>query len=98
MRLMKIIPAIFVALFLTTAQAKEAPQALCLPNKAGGRIILTKQVSEKHGLPIVIAHAENGTMLYGHWILVGKSTVLVVWADKGDMSVFDARKFIPCEL
>lgn len=83
-----------VLLSLSFSAHANQPNALCAPNKAGGRVIVTtKQLEDKRG--IVIATGKNGDVMYGAWQFIGKRTIHIEW-DNGASSVLDLLSLVPC--
>lgn len=85
---------LFALLMLYSTVSYAKPNALCMMNNAGGKIIVTqKYLEDKRG--IVISTMASGKVMYGAWTLVGKRTIHIEW-ENGDTSMFDMLDFSLC--
>lgn len=76
--------------------AHASNKALCMDNKAGGRIILTSiQVDDYN---VAFSTSDDGVSIQGAWVLLGERTVLILWIDFDKTSMFDVSLFKPCTL
>ena len=76
--------------------AHASNKALCMDNKAGGRIILTSIQAD--GYNVAFSTSEDGVSIQGAWVLLGERTVLILWVGFDQTSMFDASLFKQCTL
>lgn len=89
--------AAMAIIFSSGAWAADMSKALCIPNQAGGNIVLTGAKHPTEDALIVMATVPSGEVFYGSWALVGKTTVMIIW-ENGKTSAFNGNQFKPCEL
>lgn len=88
-----------LALTLVSITTAHAMNALCMPNRAGGTIVLTnaKASGSKDSFVVFSTTNSGGSTLFGKWLLIGKHTVMIKWPN-GSVSTFRADDFSRCTL
>lgn len=76
--------------------AHASNKALCMDNKAGGRIILTSIKAD--GYNVAFSTSDDGISIQGAWVLLGERTILILWTSFDQTSLFDASMFKQCTL
>jgi hypothetical protein len=104
----KILTLIALALCMQQAQAVTyvnqqtwdstpmSSRGLCMPNQAGGTIILFPGVKHNGAIrALVLSTTEGGQALQGTWDTLGQESVVVTWVN-GSTSVFNNTAFRGC--
>lgn len=86
---------LFLVLSIGNSHA-DNNKALCMDNKAGGRIILTNIQAD--GYNVAFSTSDDGISIQGAWVLLGERTVLILWISLDQTSLFDASMFKQCTL